>query len=67
MGCGSSTPEVNDNTATQNGRKKREKLQNVKIEINEDPEMQGEKFHEEENNEEGDNQDNNEKDSFDDF
>ena len=67
MGCGSSTPEVNDNTATQNGRKKREKLPNVKIEINEDPEMQGEKFHEEEKNEEGDNQDNNEKDSFDDF
>ena len=67
MGCGSSTPEVNDNTATPNGRKKREKLPNVKIEINEDPEMQGEKFHEEENNEEGDNQDNNEKDSFDDF
>ena len=67
MGCGSSTPDVND-PSTQNKRKSGKKPPNVKIEIKEDPEQQGEKFHlsndEEEINAEGDNI---QKDSFDDF
>ena len=67
MGCSSSTPDVNA-PSTQNSRKRGKKLPNVKIEIKEDPEQQGEKFHlsndEEEINAEGDNI---QKDSFDDF
>ena len=44
MGCGSSAPAVNE-PPTQNSRRNSKKLPNVKIEINEDPEQQGEKFH----------------------
>ncbi len=72
MGCGSSSPEVQGG-GQPNVRKKGGKMKNVKIEITEDPEKQGEKFHmtnsEEEINENGDNKDNNNnnKDSFDDF
>ena len=73
MGCGSSAPEVNETTATQNKRERGEKQENIKIEVSEDPDMQGEKFHEnngggeEEGEESGDNENNGEKDSFDDF
>ena len=53
---------------TQNSRRNSKKLPNVKIEINEDPEQQGEKFHLSGNEEEINAQeDNNGKDSFDDF
>ena len=76
MGCGSSAPEVQETTAitTQNTRVRGEKQENVKIEVSEDPEMQGEKFHEDDNDdgneegeESGENGNNGEKDSFDDF
>ncbi len=71
MGCGSSAPQVNDNTnIIQDKRKKGEKHENVKIDVSEDPEMQGEKFHMNESGEQGEDSggDNGgEKDSFDDF
>ena len=79
MGCGSSSPDVKGG-GEPNVRKKAGKMKNVKIEITEDPEKQGEKFHmtdnEDESNESEDNnnikdnkgnKDNNDKDSFDDF
>ena len=73
MGCGSSKdalPVENSNQDKQqddgsennknNKRKSKPKI-SEKIEFSEDPEMQGEKYHMQENNEEG------EKDSFDDI
>ena len=67
MGCGSSAPAVNE-PPTQNSRRNSKKLPNVKIEINEDPEQQGEKFHLSGNEEEINAQEDNiRKDSFDDF
>ena len=75
MGCGESAPEVDD--GQKNGvRKKRGNQKNIKIEVNEDPEKQGEKFHvsgeseienESEKNSGGGENNNDEKDSFDDF
>ena len=61
MGCGSSSAgQVMNDNEDGNGRndaKNKKKKENIKIEITEDPEQQGEKFHQEENNE----------DSFDEF
>ena len=51
-------PETNNNDV----KKNKKKMKNVKIEITEDPELQGEKFHLQDKNESG-----GEKDSFDDF
>ena len=61
MGCGSSSAgKVDDDKDKRendkNGTNKKKK-QNIKVEITEDPEQQGEKFHQNENNE----------DSFDEF
>ena len=85
MGCGSSPPQVNETnqfnqpnqiqtTTGQNRRNNGVKQENVKINVSEDPEMQGEKFHEDDNDdgneegeESGENGNNGEKDSFDDF
>ena len=62
MGCGSSSAgKVDDDNNKQendkNGTNNNKKKQNIKIEITEDPEQQGEKFHQDENAE----------DSFDEF
>ena len=61
MGCGSSSAgQVMNDNETENDQKdinKKKKKQNIKIEITEDPEQQGEKFHEDEKDE----------DSFDEF
>ena len=70
MGCGSSAPEVNDNNFIKDSRKKGEKPKNVQVDVSEDPEMQGEKYHMDntENEEEsGENKKSGEKDSFADF
>ena len=53
-------------------RKNSVKQENVKINVSEDPEMQGEKFHENQNNNNGEEEseeggNNEDKDSFDEF
>ena len=73
MGCGSSSAgKVDDDNNKQgndkNGTNNNKKKQNIKIEITEDPEQQGEKFHlEEKGNGEDDNNEEKEGDSFDEF
>ena len=62
MGCGSSSAGKvdDDNDKHENGedgKNNKKKKKNIKIEINEDPEQQGEKFHQDEKDE----------DSFEDF
>ena len=62
MGCGSSSTEKvdednNKNEKGEDGKNDKKKMQNIKVEINEDPEQQGEKFHQNEKDE----------DSFDEF
>ena len=62
MGCGSSSAGKVDDDNDKNGKgedkkNNKKKMQNIKVEINEDPEQQGEKFHQDENAE----------DSFDEF
>ena len=61
MGCGSSSAgQVMNDNENENNKKdtnNKKKKQNIKIEITEDPEQQGEKFHEDEKDE----------DSFDEF
>ena len=83
MGCGSSPPQVNETnqfnqpnqiqtTTGQSRRNNGVKQENVKINVSEDPEMQGEKFHENQNNNNGEEEseeggNNDDKDSFDEF
>ena len=62
MGCGSSSAGKVDDDNDKNGKgedkkNNKKKMQNIKVEINEDPEQQGEKFHQDEKDE----------DSFDEF
>ena len=70
MGCSSNKEQTmsegeEENKAEDNNngpQKGKKKMKNVKIEITEDPELQGEKFHLQEKNESG-----GDKDSFDEF
>ena len=75
MGCGSNKEEqvLNDEQIKKNREEnadivlKHKPMKNVKIEITEDPEQQGEKYHLNQNKDNEDDEDDEEKDSFDDF